>query len=683
MKRHTIFTLMALMLGLSALAQDYRIMSVEHLPNDMTARKTMLTEKIDGGLQCAVLRISTKNILERQRDAFQFECDLGSVIRERRKDGGEICLWVSPGIKILKIKHNVLGNYILNISEMLKDNVKSLNTYHIKIEGLKEQSEEPPTTGTSQVIFLPSPKDATLYLNNDSIGTGGQIVRSISGKYIWTLKHPLYHTKSGEVTFVSGRSDTLEIALDPSYGYLKIIKSLGFNDDSTHVFIDGKYGGTIPFLSEKLSQGNHNLMLEKNGQPIVSKNLNIKELKTLQISQRSLIGDESHYTYQPLTGKLDLRTTIDSVSVSIDGKSFGLTPLKMDSIVIGAHKIVLTKRGCSTITKEILIEENKETKLLVGLTRACVVTIESDAPGDDVFCDNKHIGETPLTTDISFGRHQIVVKRGIHTIEKDIFFRTNDSEQKVTFSFGQLVTIDADHQKSRISVDNKFVGLSPIEFYLSNGDHTIEASKGWRFGKQTVNIDENTSTSPQITVNTKIASPSSFISNGSFFFTGNIGFVTKDNPTFGLSIGGIGRNAQGGWFLYLSASPNYKLFTASSSCDENGLVNGVLPLYANEKSSFRASAIFGGTLRVGGPVFIRLGAGWGTRLSAWKTTTNNWIILEPYSWKNFEFSAGLQCCIYNFVLTFDALAPLDVLITKKKLVEFRFGFGANFKHKKK
>ena len=113
MKRLSLLSLLILAFRFTLFSQDYKVTSVELLQNDMTARKTILTEKINGGQQCAVLRISTQNILDPQRDIFQFECDMGSVIRERRKDGGEICLWVSPGIKILKIKHNTLGNYIL------------------------------------------------------------------------------------------------------------------------------------------------------------------------------------------------------------------------------------------------------------------------------------------------------------------------------------------------------------------------------------------------------------------------------------------------------------------------------------------------------------------------------------------------------------------------------------------
>ena len=118
------FLLLALCFTLFSQNCDYKVTNVVHLPNDMTAKKTIFTETVNGGQQCAVLRIAIQNVHSLQRDQFLFECDMGSVIRERRKDGGEICLWVSPGIKILKIKHSALGDG--HASEIIVDTLLSL-----------------------------------------------------------------------------------------------------------------------------------------------------------------------------------------------------------------------------------------------------------------------------------------------------------------------------------------------------------------------------------------------------------------------------------------------------------------------------------------------------------------------------------------------------------------------------
>ena len=80
---------------------------MESLPLDMTAREHIKQD--ERGRQCAVLRIATQNITPGQREGFHFECDYASFVVERQIVEGEIWVWVSPGMKTLKIKSK-LGN---------------------------------------------------------------------------------------------------------------------------------------------------------------------------------------------------------------------------------------------------------------------------------------------------------------------------------------------------------------------------------------------------------------------------------------------------------------------------------------------------------------------------------------------------------------------------------------------
>ena len=82
-------------------------MSVESLPNDFSAREEMKTDHNDR--QCALLRIATQSIAPEHRELFTFKTDLGSEIVERATRNGEIWLWVSPGLKYLRIMHRDMG----------------------------------------------------------------------------------------------------------------------------------------------------------------------------------------------------------------------------------------------------------------------------------------------------------------------------------------------------------------------------------------------------------------------------------------------------------------------------------------------------------------------------------------------------------------------------------------------
>jgi hypothetical protein len=72
--RIRLLLLLAFVLSVFSLkAQDYKVLSMESLPLDMTAREHIKQD--ERGRQCAVLRISTQRIAPEERQGFHFDCD--------------------------------------------------------------------------------------------------------------------------------------------------------------------------------------------------------------------------------------------------------------------------------------------------------------------------------------------------------------------------------------------------------------------------------------------------------------------------------------------------------------------------------------------------------------------------------------------------------------------------------
>lgn len=717
MKKLYILSLLLLATHFSLFSQDYKVTSVEHLQKDMTARKTILTEKVNGGQQCAVLRISTQNILDLQRDLFQFECDMGSVIRERRKDGGEICLWVSPGIKILKIKHNTLGNYILSIPDMLNGQIQSLNTYRITIVGLKELSKETLTYGKCQMVFLPYPKDATLFINGDSIGTGIHTITSLSGNYHWAFKHPLYHPAEGDIELTKGKIDTILVNLNPAYGYMRILD--GYNMDGNEkmkVYLNGVFKGNVPYESDKLAPGLYDVTL-KTGDSIRSlSQIEVKEHlvginrvdelcrnyeRTNSLNSTHVFAIDSSYKakrtrYYPITGKVTINSFPQS-TVIIDSINYGLTPITVDSLTVGLHRLELSAKTYTTLTQEISVEEGMVTPYYLNLKRSCVATIITDQIGDHVYINKEFVGKTPVTIERPYGTYSIyIVRLGYFSQEDEITLTPDNLEPTFDFSFGQTVSIETDNKKAKLYVDNEYVGRTPNNFYINNGQHILRAEHGWKAGEKLISVSRDSKIG-NLNIETQTVSPTAFLSNGAFFLTGNLGFLNKGGKTvYGLNIGDICKGGQFGWYfsimtntefinqLHQLSNDNYSILNAYILANEEGEVSsGLHPTYTNEKSLIRASALFGVALNIAGPVYLRIGGGYGLRRNVWKSTDDYWVIIDPVSWQDFEGTLGLQCCIYNFVVNADALIPLqEVLTGNKKLFEFRVGLGFCLKHKK-
>ena len=713
MKRLSILSMLILAFRFTLFSQDYKVTSVELLQNDMTARKTILTEKINGGQQCAVLRISTQNILDPQRDIFQFECDMGSVIRERRKDGGEICLWVSPGIKILKIKHSTLGNYILNIPEMLKGNIQSLNTYRISIVGLKELPQEVVTYGKCQMVFLPYPKDATLFINGDSIGTGTHSITSLSGNYQWTMKHPLYHSAEGTVSLTSGQIDTIHVNLNPAYGYMKIVKAYDMEESPDYeVYVDGQPKGKVPYTSEKMTPGTYDVALRTGDSLVASTQIEIKEhfvsvnnasemcstyarLHNSNVNQEAIdtsfqVKRTRHY---PIRGKVAISATPEA-TVTIDGIAYGRTPITVDSLSIGAHQLELSAELHTTLKCEINVEEEFETTYFLRLKRSCVATILTDMPGDQVYMDMNFIGKTPVTLEKPFGTYPIyIVRPGHFGKEEEITLSPDNLEPVFEFPFGQTVNVETGDRNAKLYLDGEYMGRAPQQLYIYNGAHTLRAEYGWTAGEQDIDVSRDYQIS-DLRIVPQMQSPSSFLKNGAFFFTGNLGFVNKGGKiAYGFNIGDIAKGGRAGWYFNIMTNSDFigQLFRKDYSVlnaylvanENNTATDSQQDSYQDERPLIRASALFGVTVKVAGPVYLRVGGGYGIRREALKNSYDSWVINDPVSWNSFESSLGVQCCIYNIVFNTDVLIPVvEVFSSNKKLVEFRVGLGFCLKHKR-
>lgn len=214
MKR-VLFLFVFIALGLTLQAQDYKVVSVEPLPLDMTARDYI---KQDGkGRQCAVFRIATQNITLEQRAGFHFECDWNSYVVEHTVRDGEIWVWVSPGIKTLKLRHEDLGGWDLHLTQYLP-RVESLFTYRIVIHGTANDNGMVPEEVIQQYLsFQIVPANAMLEVDGEiwPLSWDGKARRRVkAGSYAYLVQAPNYESKTDTVA-VADSAVSVTVRLTP------------------------------------------------------------------------------------------------------------------------------------------------------------------------------------------------------------------------------------------------------------------------------------------------------------------------------------------------------------------------------------------------------------------------------------------------------------------------------------
>ena len=181
-------------------AQDYKVLNnVDPLPTDMSAR---VDQKLDSkGRQCALFRIATQNISPEMREGFHFEPDWGADVVDRVIDGGEILLWVSPGIKTLRIIHDRLGTYELQLNNYVA-RVEPSMTYRIVIQGTETDPNPTVERIEQYLVFHITPVNATLEVDGETWpvsweGTARKRVKE--GTHTYLVQAPDYGMEEGEV----------------------------------------------------------------------------------------------------------------------------------------------------------------------------------------------------------------------------------------------------------------------------------------------------------------------------------------------------------------------------------------------------------------------------------------------------------------------------------------------------
>lgn len=716
MKKPLFISLFLFAVSVASFAQDYEVESVIHLPDAMEAKINSRPVKPNSQQKCALLQIATQNISPEDRSLFDFDHDLGSSIAFRIMKDGQWNLWVSPKITTLVIKSSNLGELPIYFPDYLEEEIESGETYRIKIVGLRETKQETVSHGKSQLVFRPYPEDAMIYINGESLENKHEIF-TLPGTYKWKAEHPLYHTANGSHELSIGKSDTIYVNLVPAYGYMKILDAIGIGDDGEEleVYVDGEHKGQVPYQSDKLKEGFYDVELKAGDTLLAQSSIEVREHQ-ISVNQADELclnyahenGLDADSTYKPkqtrfypITGSTSINC-IPQATVVIDSVNYGLTPVVIENLAVGHHQLKLSATGYTPLTQDITIAEEKETPYYLKLNRLCRATIVTDEEGDIIHVDGKYVGRTPVTIERPFGNYIINITR-IGRINQDVEVTLSPDEPEPTldFSFGQHVNIETGNKKCKLYLDGNYIGRSPMDLYVYNGTHTISAERGWKKGEKGLNIPDGMP-NENINLELRTQKPRAFLQRGAFFLTGHVGLIKGGSPVYGINIGDIAKGGQAGWFLSLTTSPDFvyqlidgdfSLLNAYHLADGNGQVqNGIQPTYSGERSTLRASALFGVALNVAGPVYLRIAAGYGIRHYGWKTVdaysedfidTGYWVLIDPLSWQHVETSLGLQCCIYNFVVNADVLfPPTEVLTNNKKLFEFRVGLGFCLKHKK-
>lgn len=595
-------------------AQDYKVVSMESLPLDMTAREHIKQD--ERGRQCAVLRIATQNITPGQREGFHFECDYASYAVERQIVDGEIWVWVSPGLKTLRIKHTKLGTLELHTANYAIK-VEPLHTYKVVLLGTSVVPPPDNTVTKQFLLFDVTPKDAMVTVNGTPwVVTDGVAQKMVDfGTYEYRIEAQDYHTIEGSIVVDDPDAKAIvSKALLPAYGFLKIEGDKKLLSQAS-IYIDNANGSGALGTPHKLGSGQHKVrilhpMYKPYEQTVVIKD---NETSTLEVNLNA--------NYAAVTLKVDA-----DAEIFVNGERKGVRSwtgnLEAGSYIIECRmKDHKTTRVEQNITSDM---SGQAITLEVPQPLTGMLVLSSTPPMADIFIDGEKEGETPMRFNkINVGRHTLrLEKPGYKPLTKE-------------FGIEEGKTLNLEEQMEALPVTE--------EKPRKEEKPEVERPKTEKQGEAAL---PNT-----------------------WFATLNFAYGFSPQTSFGFVVGSVKRF---GWFVSAMSNFDFKAMQYHYTADVDGYVDGEYPYYMGESCKTRISVLGGVIYKLAEPLYLRAGVGYGQRTKSWYISDGRLVKMSDDSWTGVDASFGAQLHLKGFVLS------LDAVTTSFKDVEAKIGVGYSF-----
>ena len=422
MKHFFIFLLLILSIN-NVHAQKLNVESFVVKTNDITARTN--PRKDINGNDCALVKVR----LATNKALFS-----GNVVGNVDYNTSEYLVYMAQGSKRLTIK---LEGYLpleVSFSDYGINYIEEKTVYVLTLSGVTGAKQlEAPKTKTGWIILDSDPSGASVYINDEFVGnTPLSNYKQAYGTYQYRLESPNYHSATGIIELNSGRFEQ-KVVLKPAFGSIHVNSSVA----GANVLIDGKQTGKqTPVTLTEIPSGSHTITLQLDKYAPRQQEVIVEDGQTASVSMSldarfaritinsldgadiysngKLVGKgrisedmmEGYYDIEakldhhknvtkqiqvvagqsqevtlnpiPIYGSLDITSTPHDAEITIDGKSYGKTPLTIDQLLEGEHQVNISLDGFTSETRKVSVVENKAISIDIALGKKVIKEMTKD-----------------------------------------------------------------------------------------------------------------------------------------------------------------------------------------------------------------------------------------------------------------------------------------------------------------
>jgi len=241
------------------------------------------------------------------------------------------------------------------------------------------------------------PSGAAILLDEQQVGTTPLVLSGVTpGTHAVEIRLAGWDIWKGSTTAVRG-STTQVIANLTHAAYSLVVTS---TPPGATVLLDGAAKGVTPLTLSGLKPRNYKVVVSLKGYAAVSRTVDLTD--PTQAAQ--------DFSLAKAFGKLNITSDPTGAQVVLDGKAYGVTPLKIDPFPVGNYTLTLKLEGSKDITDVLSVNDGatltRQYKFDLALGG---LAISTDPAGASITIDGQATGKTaPFTfTALKEGTHEI------------------------------------------------------------------------------------------------------------------------------------------------------------------------------------------------------------------------------------------------------------------------------------
>lgn len=233
-----------------------------------------------------------------------------------------------------------------------------------------------PTTGALNIIT--DPEGASVSLDGGSKGTTPLTISEIyPGTYTLKITKSGYTDLQQSVTISAGKETKMTVSLTKAGTTTKTTTkttttttkssdstgqiSISSSPSGASINLDGYDKGKTPATIQDVKAGSHTLALSLDGYEDYTKTIPVEAGKITTI-KATLTQKGSQPTGE---GSLTILSTPTGANVYIDGEKIGTSPVKVQGVQAGSHKVLLTMQGYGDIAKTVDVPDGSDKEVEV------------------------------------------------------------------------------------------------------------------------------------------------------------------------------------------------------------------------------------------------------------------------------------------------------------------------------